>query len=527
MKKKKDSNTFCHDIFNTDLPYGKVLINLLLSLSSGDSGSVVGLSESALFEHHYSSISQCIDGLSGLERDLLDSLRAIFLKYYPAQSTYDFQTDTSPLTKAHSHTLADRQYVNVPNNVIAGNKSLDIGYNYSYVNLGYQPPIASNEYATGVSGSFHNRWSLPLSVERVGLQSDAISTALSQIATLMADAALPFKTAQYVTNATDTGYFSARYFTELVEQHPNLIPICRARHGNKVWAQATPEQAVSSKSGKIDKRGATKIYGDTTYYLIAHSDEKVTSNGKTKTEHTKQRTSIYDLPPSESIDIQTITSRGRELVVKIDRWDNLLVRTKKGYSMKDKPFNLCGTRVIDKQTGELVFQKPMFVAAFGKLKDALNGELIYQKYRNRYDIEGHNRFNSQQLLLNDFQTPEVKHLDTWAKIVAIANWLLFVAADEIQLQLKPWEQYLPKNKQAAQQQEKKIGPKLSIAQTKKSTGAFFYTFDRKPFAPKSVKNGKGRKMGSKIEKRKYQKVNLKQKKNNKKSNFDNKTQFNE
>lgn len=154
---KKRSAQYCDDIFDLDLPYGKALINLLYSLSSYDSSSVVGLSDSSLFEHSYSSISQCVSHLSTDTpnfREVMSELQRLYLKYYPAKDSYSFQTDTTPVTKPFSATLSERGYVKVPNNVIHGNKSIDVGYNYSYVNLGYTPPEGGS------------RWSLPLSAFR-------------------------------------------------------------------------------------------------------------------------------------------------------------------------------------------------------------------------------------------------------------------------------------------------------------------------------------------------------------------------
>ena len=301
-----------------------------------------------------------------------------------------------------------------------------------------------------------------------------------------------------------------------------MVQICRSRHGSKVYQQAT---ASERKGGQ---RGANSVYGKETYYLIGFSDVKKTTNGKTKEQTSKERTAIYDLPATETLEIQTLTSRGRALTVRISRWENMMIRTRGGYSMKDKAFNLFGSQVIDSETGELVFQKPMFVGVFGKLKDNISTLQAHQEYRNRYDIEGHNRFSSQKLLLNDYQTPFVSHLDNWTVIVATAYWLLFVAADEVDLILKPWERHLPKNKEilAAEKTSEKQ-PKKSVAQTKKGTAALFYTFDRKPFAPKSVKNGKGRKKGTILDKKQNQKVNKKAEKKKNKSNFDNKTQQNE
>jgi hypothetical protein len=394
----------------------------------------------------------------------------------------------------------------VPNNVVPGNKSLDIGYNYFFVNLGYTPPRGGS------------RWSLPLNVDRVKLDSDAISTALAQIASLMTDDNLPFAKAAKVSNASDSGYFSARYLSPLVEKYANMVQICRSRHGSKVWQQADLSTRVEGQ------KGANAIYGDTPYYLIANSDVKTTKNGKTKVESSKHRTAIYDLPATETVEIETVTSRGRALIVKIERWDNMMIRTKGGYSMKDKPFNLFASQVIDAETGELVFKKPMFIGVFGKLKDQVSTVEAHQEYRNRYDIEGHNRFSSQELLFNDFQTPDVQTLDNWTLMVATAYWLLFVAADEVELTVKPWERKLPKNKEIMDAQKTQIEqPKKSVAQTKKGAFTLFYTFDRKKFAPKSVNNGKGRKKGIRFTKRKDNKVNRKAKK----SNLSNEIQQNE
>jgi hypothetical protein len=484
-----------------------------LSLSSSDSESVVGLSESPLFSHSYSSLSQCISELSESKEALivvLSQLQELWMSYYPRQSHYSLQTDTSPMSKPFSKKLAERQYVNVPNNVIPGNKSLDIGYNYSYVNLGYSPLPQASQGDLGGS-----RWSLPLSVERVLLDSDAICTALAQMATVMANQALPFSSAELVLNSSDSGYFTPRYLAELVDKYPNMVQICRTRHGSKVWQKADITTKIEGK------KGANSVYGDTTYYLIANSDVKKTTNGKTKVESSKPRKAIYDLDSVETVEIHTTTSRGRALIVQIKRWDDMMIRTKGGHSMKDKPFNLFGSQVFDAQKGELVFQKPMFIGVFGQLKDKVSTVQAHQEYRNRYDIEGHNRFSSRDLLFNDYQTPNVQTLDNWTLVVAAAYWLLFVAADEVELILKPWERNLPKNKELINAQNTQTNqPKKSVAQTKKGAFGLFYTFDRKAFQPKSVNNGKGRIKGTLIQPKKDNKVN-------RKSNFSNKTQKNE
>ena len=108
------------------------------------------------------------------------------MSFYGHQEVYVFQTDTSPLEKPYASKMSDRHYIHVPNQVIPGNKHLGIGHNYSYVNVGYTPPEGGS------------RWSLPLDIERVTPQSNAIDTALIQTHRLMSDETLPFGAARLV-----------------------------------------------------------------------------------------------------------------------------------------------------------------------------------------------------------------------------------------------------------------------------------------------------------------------------------------
>ena len=103
---------------------------------------------------------------------------------------------------------------------------MDIGYNYSYINLGYTPSEGGR------------RWSLPLSIERVLPDSDAITTALAQISCLMTDESLPFGHAKQISSVADSGYFTPRYLAALVEKYDNVVPIFRSRHRSKVWQKA-------------------------------------------------------------------------------------------------------------------------------------------------------------------------------------------------------------------------------------------------------------------------------------------------
>jgi hypothetical protein len=507
------SDQICHGIFALLPCYGKSTVTLLQSLCSTTTArSPIELSESILYSHHYSSISQSVSGLSTdclSHEAIAKSLQTLFMGSYPAASRYILQTDTTPVVKAFSPKLEDRQYIQIPNNVIAGNKSLSIGYKYSYVNLSHCPELGS-------------RWSLPLSVKRVRCEQTSVEVALEQTHDLFQNAALPFGTADLVVQNLDSGYCTPKFIAPLVESYSNLGVNVRLRHGSKVWQQACKESAA-----RANKSGAPAIYGKTTYYLQTQTGLHATKNGKTKATSNKMRTAIYDLPSDEQHTFEEKTSRGRVLTVEVRLWRNMMVRAKQGNKMKDKPFNLMGVQVADAQTGEWVFQKPLFIGLFGKPKEQVTAQEAYQYYRQRYDIEGHNRFSKQRLLLDKYQTPDVQTLDNWTLLVAAAYWLLFYAADDVQANPKPWEKYLPKIKELEKQnnenkdlKNKENKPKLSVAQTQKAALNLFNTFDKKPFAPKSVKNGKGRKKGDKQKPRKSFKVV-------KKSDFDNKTRKNE
>ena len=81
----KTTIDFCHSIFDLENVNSKVLVNLLLSLASNENAkSVVGLSESPLFEHHYSSISQAVSnfGATYLNNDFEKALQELWLSYF-------------------------------------------------------------------------------------------------------------------------------------------------------------------------------------------------------------------------------------------------------------------------------------------------------------------------------------------------------------------------------------------------------------------------------------------------------------
>lgn len=84
--------------------------------------------------------------------------------------------------------------------------------------------------------------------------------------------------------------------------------------------------------------------------------------------------------------------------------------------------------------------------------------------------------------MDKYQTSIVEHLDAWLYTVQLAYWLLYAAADEIELCVKPWEKYLSQVKRA-----KKSDQRKSVAMTRKGAKGLFSTFDSTPFKPQVQK----------------------------------------
>ena len=79
--------------------------------------------------------------------------------------------------------------------------------------------------------------------------------------------------------------------------------------------------------------------------------------------------------------------------------------------MWDKPFDLIAVRCRDKETGELIFKRDQYITLWGKQAKTYATQDAYWDYRQRFDIEVHNRFSKQNLLLDKFQTPKIENLD--------------------------------------------------------------------------------------------------------------------
>jgi hypothetical protein len=482
--------------------------------SASGASSPVQITASEYFHYQYSSLN---DVIAHMSKDLPHSsskeaslfelsqyLSHINMPYYEALSKsensangiYMLQTDVKALRKPYSPTLKGRKFVYTNNNTIQGNRAIIGGYYYSYVNLGYNPPAQQGG----------TRWSLPFSIYRLDIQEDELSVAYLQIATLFRDDKLPFKNAKLVINAADSAYSQARFIAPCAE-FSNLVNIVRIRFASAVW---TPAVIDPQEPRKI---GAARCY-EKAYYL--HTDtQRLCFNSHTKQHEIKEQDSIFLKKEQDYLSFESTTTRGRKITIELWRWNDLLLKTQDGFSMKDKPFDLFAVRVTDNQSGKKLFKNELFAGIFGKNRRQVSLFQAYEAYRQRFDIEVHNRFSNQALLLDKFQSPCIEHIDNWAAIVLLTYWLLFTAAHEVDDFCFPWERYNPKNKKQIDNpltitektdlsDDKKVidnhihnhfNPFKSVAQTRKSAHRLFSTFDLSPFFPKPMNNGKGRTKG--------------------------------
>lgn len=451
----------------------RALANLIMALASYEGArSPVELSCSPLYHYQYSSITDALSELARNEAQRIQarqSIQAMCLSFLEETSGPDgriyLQTDTTPLIKAHSPTLGGRGYVAVPNNLIPGNKPLGIGYEVSFVNLSRQS----------------SKWSLPLDIERVGTDETATQRCLHQLKRLFDHPLLKLAGAEKLCiNSLDSKYGTAAYLSPSWEMG-HMVSVVRLRAGMKVWLPA----------GLASTGGAPKVYGQK-YYLHGASTLKTYNRHPTTGKPWQvEQPSIFERPADDTMCLEAQTAGGREVLVHLWRWNQMMIRSRKGHHMKDKPFSLLAVKVTDAQSGKNLFDKEMFIATGGKRKDEVSTLEAYQTYRHRYDIEPFLRFSKQSLLLDKYQTPDLEHLDNWLLCNQLTTWLLYTVSDEVSFRPRKWRQYLDCAKHAYPLSH----TRLSIAQTRQAAQDLFLTFDQNPFIPQKSKKGKPRQKG--------------------------------
>lgn len=491
----KNSEIYSQALLSLD--GGKVLANFVMAIASDvHARSIVDYSESRVFHYQYSSISQMfiritkgkavnvVRFVSKAECFVLEWVSKV--SDFASKGVVRTALDCTPVKKPHSDCLEDKQYVYTVNETIKGNKPIEIGYLLSSLNIGFAP-----------------KWCIIASLLRVKSNESAVAVGIAQLEKLCASVECKDK---LVVNSADSGYGHAAFLAPMYAQG-NLVNIVRFKACN-VW-EWSPR-----KTG-----GANGIYG-AGYHLRRKDAVTKYKNPKTG-ELAELKTSIAEREAEETETYETTTKSGKVVAITLYLHKDMMKRSQKGCSMKDKPFDLVIVEAKNKATGLPMFSKPIYFGVTGQRKGEISLRAAYEEhYAHRYDIEPNNRFIKQQLLLEKFGTPIVEHFDIWLSVLSLAETLLLLTSTDLTLK----QLICTKKWQRKTTTEINIAPvRPTIAETRKATENLFLTFDTTPFLPQNSKKGKGRRAGTKFTPKNKHSVVKKSKKTTKKSVKDLKT----
>jgi hypothetical protein len=390
------------------------LLDLIDALASNTTAhSPVALSLNPAFRRQYSSITDAVDNLfqatdatqaaterRGQEQQWLRLLASLVPR--PRQRPfYLFGLDTTPRARPYAQTLADRTVVYQPT-PIRGNKPITVGHQDSVlVNL------PEKETANTPP------WVVPLGIRRVPSQTKGLLVGLAQVTALLSEATLPFGQT-FCVLVVDSLYSVAEFLAPL-GRFPNLVTIARLSGKRTVYC------APTLRPNDAHLRGAKPHYG--TAFKLKDATTWGQADATAQTPYT--------------------TRRGRTLTVQLQAWYDLRMRGKRGLPMYQHPFTLMRAQVVDAQ-GQAVFKHPWWLIVVGPRRRDLALLMVWESYRQRFDIEHFFRFGKQRLLWTAYRTPDVEHAENWTWLVVAAYAQLWLARAVAESLPRPWERYLPR-----------------------------------------------------------------------------------
>jgi ribosomal 50S subunit-recycling heat shock protein len=359
-----------------------------------------------------------------------------------------FASDVTPAVRAYAKTLEDKSIVYAPNPA-PGNKPIAVGHAYSV--LACMPEKAATSHAP---------WIIPLSVDRVSSSEKGHEVGPKKLCELIKDSSLPFNRSLCV-HVADTAYFTLP-IREMTSRVDNVVSIVRLRNNRTVYAPPT-------ETGRIKYAEKMKLNHPATH-----------------------------IQPDQVVEIETSTSKKRPITVVIKVWNSRLLRGTNEFKGYENPFNLHQICVFDKVTNKKLFKRPMWLAVDGERRHEIEAKSVYESYRQRYDIEHFFRFGKQKLLMASFQTPDVNHEEKWWQIVQLAYTQLYLSREICQLIPNPWERYLPRFKQAV---DEDIAATVSPSLAQRYFSKILEQIGTPAKDVRKVKPGTGREEGDKQEKR--------------------------
>lgn len=443
----KGFKNFRENIYNFFSSRRDAAFELVDSLSSNISAnSVAELSLNPVHRRNYCSITRVVDEFypdNCDKKSINDELTTLLSEQCVSptqQNFYLFGVDCTPNPRRYAPTQQDRGFVYAPT-TLSGNKPVTIGHQYS---------IAA--YLPEKIGEDNPPWIMPLACHRVSTDENGPLTGMQQI-TRCIESQEKFKNTLCVV-AADSAYSSPECLIESAK-NPNQLQISRVR-SNRVFHYQANKESNTKMGRKIRFGDQFKLKDKTTWR-----------------------------EPDEQIKFTVTTKKGKKQIVKITCWNGIIMRGKQKANTSDHPFRLVKICVY-KQTGKLIFKKPLWLMVSGKKRLELSLQDIFHAYRQRFDIEHFFRFGKNKLLMDKSQTPDVEHEEAWWQLTMIAYAQLYLAREIAKNSPKPWEKYLSTFKS-----DKKISP----TQVQKSFWRIIRTFGTPALPPKRLKNAPGRQNG--------------------------------
>lgn len=328
-------------------------------------------------------------------------LLADFLPTPTIHLFYLLVTDATSLPRPFAKTLEDRHIVHTPNPA-PGNKPIAVGHKYS--------TIAILPEKNGHSAS---PWAIPLSIEQIPSHQTDNSVASRQLRTLLTDIDLPFLN-NLTINVADSLY-CAIPFLGSVGDIGNLINVVRCPSNRVFYFQPNPTEPR--------RKGHPTWFG--------------------------QRFDMHDPNtwgnPDRTMEHPVPMISGKNAILKLHVWDNMLMRGKRKIPMHKDPFILIRCHLLN-EDGSQVFNRPLWLIIFGKRRMELSPLDAWKCYRQRYDVEHFFRFGKTHLLMGSYQTPIIEHEENWLEIVGLAYFQLWMASPLAIALPRPWERYsMPKD----------------------------------------------------------------------------------
>lgn len=421
---------------------------LVDSLSSNTSAhSVADLSLNPVHRRNYCSITRVLDEFypeSIDKQSKKDMLTKILIEQCVppiCRDFYLFGVDCTPNPRRYAPTQRDRGFVYTPN-TISGNKPVTIGHQYSIA--AYLPEKIDRNAPP---------WILPLACHRVTTDEKGPLMGMQQITRCLSQEKFKNKICVVVA---DSAYSIPECLVESAK-NSDQVQVSRVR-SNRIFHYRANEE-------NREKMGRKKQFGN----QFRLRDEKTWCE------------------PSEKIEFTATTKKGKKQIVKVQCWNEIIMRGKHKANASEHPFRLIQICVY-KESGKLFFKKPLWLMVSGMKRHKLSLQDVFDAYRQRFDIEHFFRFGKNKLLMDKSQTPDVEHEEAWWQLIMMAYTQLYLARDIAKNTPKPWEKYLPSFK---------LKKEISPTQVQKDFCRIIQAFGTPALPPKRLKKAPGRQKGEK------------------------------